>query len=176
MLSLRLRSSDYVSTLNDLEKIWNEVAPHRPFVAYFSDTNFNEQYETDDRFGNVFSIFSGLAIFVACLGLFGLTIYSTTQRQKEIGVRKVLGASMQSLVAMLSKDFIKLFLIAMVFAVPVAWYAMNAWLDGFAYRIDMSWQVFALAAVGTLMISLLTMSFKTVSAALANPVESLRDE
>ncbi|MEM8893728.1 MAG: FtsX-like permease family protein, partial [Bacteroidota bacterium] len=176
MLSIRLQSDDYVQTLAELEDIWMTVAPHRPFFAHFSSDNFNQQYETDARFGNVFSIFSGLAIFVACLGLFGLTIYSTTQRQKEIGVRKVLGASMQSLVAMLSKDFIKLFLIAMVFAVPIAWYAMNTWLDGFAYRIDMSWQVFVLAAVGTLMVSLLTMSFKTVSAALANPVESLRDE
>ncbi len=175
-LSLRLKSDNYTQTLTELENIWMTLAPHRPFIAQFSNDNFNRQYETDARFGNVFSIFSGLAIFVACLGLFGLTIYSTTQRQKEIGVRKVLGASMQSLVTMLSKDFIKLFLIAMVFALPVAWYFMNTWLEGFAYRIDMSWQVFAIAAVGTLVISLLTMSFKTVSAALANPVESLRDE
>ncbi len=176
MLSLKLKSSDYSRTLAELEDIWLTLAPHRPFVTHFSDNNFNRQYEADARFGNVFSIFSGLAIFVACLGLFGLTIFSTSQRQKEIGVRKVLGASMQSLVTMLSKDFIKLFLIAMVFAVPVAWYSMNSWLEGFAYRIDVKWQVFALAAVGTLLVSLLTMSFKTVSAALANPVESLRDE
>ena len=176
MLSLKLKSDDYVKTLTELEEIWMTVAPHRPFVAHFNNANFNKQYEADARFGNVFSIFSGLAIFVACLGLFGLTIYSTAQRQKEIGVRKVLGASMQGLVTLLSKDFIKLFLIALVFAVPVAWYSMNSWLDGFAYRIDIGLQVFALAAVGTLLVSLLAMSFKTIAAALANPVESLRDE
>ena len=176
MLSVKLRSHNYQETLTEIEKIWKTLVPHRPFVAHFKDTHFNEQYEADARFGSVFSIFSGLAIGVACLGLFGLTVFSTAQRRKEIGVRKVLGASTQRLVSLLSLDFIKLFLLAVFIAVPVSWYAMQLWLEGFAYRTAVSWEVFALAACCTLGVSLLTMSFNTLSAARANPTASLRDE
>jgi putative ABC transport system permease protein len=176
VLSLKLNSTDFSRTLSELEIIWQQIVPHRPFDTRFVDQNFNKQYEADERFGMIFSIFSGLAIFVACLGLFGLTIYSTTQRNKEIGVRKVLGASTSSIVAMLSKDFISLFVISLVIAVPLSWYVMNNWLEGFAYRISLGFEVFAIAAVITLLIALLTMSFKTVKAARANPVDSLKTE
>lgn len=176
MLSMRLNSRDFQTTLSELESIWNGFAPHYPFVTRFNDQNFNKQYETDARFGNVFSIFSGLAIFVACLGLFGLTIFSTAQRAKEIGVRKVLGASVQKIVALLSYDFIKLYLFSLVMAIPVSYWVMDQWLDGFAYRISMSWGVFVVAALVTLIVSMATMSLKTIGAALANPTKSLRDE
>ncbi|MEM7297276.1 MAG: FtsX-like permease family protein, partial [Bacteroidota bacterium] len=176
MLSLKLSSTNYYQTLEELEELWNELVPHYPFVAHFNDANFNKQYEEDERFGTTFSIFSGLAMLVACFGLFGLTIYSTAQRTKEIGVRKVLGASIRQLVTLLSTDFLKLYLISLLIAIPVSWYTMNSWLDGFAYQIQLDWKVFFLAASATLIVSFITMSFKTVSAALANPTESLRDE
>ncbi len=176
VLSLKLNSDDYSRTLSELEEIWYNVAPHRPFDTRFVDQNFNKQYESDERFGKIFTIFSGLAIFVACLGLFGLTIYSTAQRNKEIGVRKVLGASVGRIVTLLSKDFILLFLISLVISVPLSWYVMNSWLDGFAFRISLGFEVYAIAALITLMVAFITMSFKTIKAALANPVDSLKDE
>ncbi len=176
VISLRLKSADYSKTLAELETIWQKTVPHRPFDTRFVDQNFNKQYEADQRFGMIFSVFSALAIFVACLGLFGLTIYSTAQRNKEIGVRKVLGATTGRIVALLSKDFLILFVIAMILAIPLSWYVMNSWLDGFAYRISLGFEVFALSAIVTLIVAFITMSFKTVQAALANPVESLRDE
>lgn len=175
-LSLKLKSDDYSRTLGELEELWSEIAPFRPFVAYFNDSNFNQQYEADERFGTVFSVFSTLAIFVACLGLFGLTIYSTAQRAKEIGVRKVLGATTRQIVSILSVDFIKLLVASLVLAIPVSLYVMNNWLEGFAYRTAIGWEVFALATIGTLALSLVTMSFKTVSAARTNPAEILKDE
>lgn len=176
VISLKLNSEDYSKTLADLESIWQSTIPHRPFDTRFADQNFREQYEADERFGMIFSVFSMLAIFVACLGLFGLTIYSTAQRNKEIGVRKVLGASTSRIIALLSKDFLALFVVALIVAIPLSWYVMNSWLDGFAYRISLGFEVFATSAIVTLIVAFITMSFKTVNAALANPVESLRDE
>lgn len=175
-ISLKLNSQDFSTTLGELEDIWQEIVPHRPFDSRFADQNFEAQYDADERFGMIFSVFSALAIFVACLGLFGLTIYSTAQRNKEIGVRKVLGASISHIVAILSKDFLVLFIIALFIAVPLSWYVMNSWLDGFAYRITLGFGVFAISSVITLAVAFITMSFKTVNAALANPVDSLRDE
>jgi len=176
MISLRLKSNNYSETLRELETIWTEMFPHYPFIAHFNNASFNQQYEADERFGSIFTVFSFLAMVVACLGLFGLTLYSTTQRTKEIGVRKVLGASTSRIVTLLSLDFIKLFGIALLIAIPISWYAMTSWLSDFAYRISVSWEVFLMAAFVTLAISLITMSFKTVTAALSNPVDSLRDE
>lgn len=176
VVSLKLNSNDYSKTLTELEALWQELAPHRPFDTRFVDQNFNAQYETDERFGMIFSIFSGLAIFVACLGLFGLTIYSTAQRNKEIGVRKVFGASTVRIVTLLSKDFLVLFAVSLLISIPLSWYVMNSWLDGFAYRITLGFELFALAASVTLMVAFATMSFKTVNAALANPVDALRDQ
>lgn len=176
VISLKLNSQDFSKTLSELENIWLETIPHRPFDIRFADQNFDSQYEADERFGMIFSVFSALAIFVACLGLFGLTIYSTAQRNKEIGVRKVLGASTGRIITLLSKDFLILFVIALIIAVPLSWYVMNSWLDGFAYRISLGFEIFGIAALITLLVAFATMSFKTVNAALANPVDSLRDE
>ncbi|NQZ78750.1 MAG: ABC transporter permease, partial [Ekhidna sp.] len=176
VISLKVNSENYAKTLSELENIWQKHIPHRPFDSRFADQNFDSQYEADERFGMIFSIFSALAIFVACLGLFGLTIYSTAQRNKEIGVRKVLGASVSRIIALLSKDFLMLFFIALIISVPLSWYVMNNWLDGFAYRITLGVDVFVIAAAVNLFVSFITMSFKTVRAAMANPVESLRDE
>ena len=124
----------------------------------------------------MFTIFSGIAIFIACLGLFGLAAFATSQRVKEIGVRKVLGASVGNIVTLISKDFLWLVLIAAVIAVPVAWYAMSTWLEDFAYRINLPWWMFALAGFIALLVALGTVSFQAVRAAVANPVKSLRSE
>lgn len=176
MFSIRMSSQNHSNTLQELEEIWNELVPHRPFLAHFEDEKFNDQYKADERFGMIVATFSGLAILIACLGLFGLTVYSTAQRAKEIGIRKVLGAPIFQIVALLSKDFITLFVISLIISIPLSWYLMSSWLDGFAYRISMGWELFAIAALVTLLISLLTISWKTVSTALANPVQSLKDE
>ncbi len=176
MISLRMNSTNYSKTLEELEAIWRKFAPHYPFNPHFNNANFNRQYEADKRFGLIFSTFSGLAIFVACLGLFGLTIYSTVQRTKEIGIRKVLGSSAGRIVAMLSKDFITLFLAALLIATPFAWFVMDNWLNAFAYRISIGIEVFLVSGALTLLISLATMSFKTVVAARSNPVDALRSE
>src|SRR6185436_16291588 len=137
---------------------------------------FNRQYENERLFSKAFGIFAALAIFVACLGLFGLAMFSTIQRTKEIGVRKVLGASVSNILLLISKDFVKLVLIASVIAFPVAWWVMNKWLQDFTYRVNIGWSVFAVAATAALLIALLTVSFQAVKAAIANPVKSLRTE
>lgn len=175
-LSIELQSNDYSKTLDELESLWNRLVPNYPFVAYFNNANFNRQYESDERFGTVFTIFSSLAMFVACLGLFGLTIYSTNQRAKEIGVRKVLGASIQSIVTLLSYDFVKLFIVSLLISIPISFFIMDKWLENFAFRTTIEWQVFVISAVITLILSLITMSFRTVRAALSNPAHILKDE
>ena len=175
-ITLKLNSTNYRQTLTELEKIWNDLAPHRPFVHNFLDDKFNQQYGEDQQFGHVFTVFAGLAIFIACLGLFGLTIYSTAQRTKEIGIRKVLGASAQSILKLLSIDFLKLFGISVLIAIPISYFMMSQWLQDFAYSIGISWQVFAVACLVSLLVSLVTMSLKTIRAAVSNPVDALRNE
>ena len=130
-----------------LENNWKKFAPNTPFDYSFLDDEFDALYRSEQRMGTVFGIFTFLSIFVACLGLFGLSIYTAERRKKEIGVRKVLGASVQSVVALLSKDFLKLVFISAIIAFPVAWFAMNKWLEDFAYRITISWMVFIIAAI-----------------------------
>lgn len=174
--SVRLKSRDLGGVLTELEALWKDAVPYYPFNSYFNDISFNDQYEADERFGMIFYSFSILAIFVACLGLFGLTIYTSNQRAKEIGIRKVLGASVQRIVSILSLDFIKLFGIALLLAIPLSYWIMSNWLGSFAYQTSISWQVFVFAAIITLVVSLLTMSFKTVSAAMSNPTKILKDE
>ena len=142
----------------------------------FLDNEFDALYRSEQRMGAVFGIFTFLSIFVACLGLFGLSVYTAERRTKEIGVRKVLGASVQSVVALLSKDFLRLVLLSAVVAFPVAWIAMNKWLEDFAYRITIGWSVFFVAAIAAILIALFTISFQAIKAAVANPVESLRTE
>jgi putative ABC transport system permease protein len=140
------------------------------------DEKFNAQYKNDQLFGKVFGLFSSLAICIACLGLFGLSLFATAQRTKEVGVRKVLGASVTNIVLLLSKDFVGLVLSANLIAFPVAWWIMHNWLKDFAYRIEISWWIFAAAGLMALVVALLTISLHAIRAALANPVKSLRSE
>ena len=174
--SIRIKSDNLSSTLADIENIWKDLAPHRPFVYTFLDDNFNRQHKADEQFGSIFGVFAGIAIFVACLGLFGLTAYTTSQRTKEIGIRKVLGASSVQIVALLSSSFLKLFAVAMVIAVPASWFFMKNWLNGFAYRTDINFWVFGLAGLLALSIALITISWQSFKAAMANPIDSLRSE
>src|SRR4030095_14559218 len=142
----------------------------------FMDDDFNKTYTAEQQTGKLFITFAVFAIFIACLGLFGLVTYAAEQRTKEIGIRKVLGASVGGIVAMLSKDFAKLVLIASIVAFPVGWWAMNKWLQSFAYRINISWWVFLAAGVTAIVIALITVSFQAIKAAISNPVKSLRTE
>ncbi|WP_018618103.1 ABC transporter permease [Spirosoma luteum] len=175
-LTVQLTADQMPEKIAALERIYKASYPGNPFKYYFADENYNKQYQTEQQYGQVFTIGSALAIFIACLGLFGLAAFTTEQRTKEIGVRKVLGASIGSIVTLLSKDFIKLVLIAIVIASPVAWYGMNRWLQDFAYKIDIAWWMFALAGLLAVGIALLTVSFQSIKAALMNPVKSLRSE
>ncbi|WP_026954484.1 ABC transporter permease [Algoriphagus vanfongensis] len=175
-MSLKLNTENLPATLAEIEGIWTSLAPHRPFIYSFLDEDFNTQYESDFRFRQIFTTFSILAIFIACLGLLGLATYTAEQRTKEIGVRKVLGANTGNIVALLSKDFIKLVFIAILIATPVAWYGMNQWLEGFAYQVGVQWWVFLISGFLAVMIALLTISFQSIKAASMNPVDSLRSE
>ena len=147
-----------------------------PYQYTFLDENFLKLYESEQRQETIFTTFACIAIFIACLGLFGLSAFAISQRVKEIGVRKVLGANTGTIVTLLSKEFLKLVLIAAVIAFPVAWYAMHNWLQDFAYRIHIQWWVFVIAGCAALLIALATVSFQAIKAALANPVKSLRTE
>ena len=146
------------------------------FDYYFLDESFNRQYTNDQLFGKVFAIFSAFAIFIACLGLLGLSLFSTAQRTKEIGIRKVLGASVVKIVTLLSKDFLRLVVIAFIIASPVAWWIMHQWLQDFEYRIGISVWIFFVAGLLAIIIALGTISFQAIKAAMANPVKSLRAE
>ncbi|HXL56334.1 MAG TPA: FtsX-like permease family protein, partial [Chitinophagaceae bacterium] len=175
-ISVRINSSDIPNVLAQIKNKWKAIAPSQPFDYSFMDEDFNKLYTTEQRTGQIFITFAVLAILIACLGLFGLVTYAAEQRTKEIGIRKVLGANVANIVTMISKDFLKLILIASIIAFPVAWWAMNKWLQDFAYRVNVSWWVFALAAVLVVLIALMTISFQSIKAALANPVKSLRTE
>jgi len=176
LFSLRVKAGDEAGTVERVEKAWRTLVPQWPFEYFFLDEQFDRQYRAEERFGQLFLYFSSLAIFIACLGLLGLISYITVQRTKEIGVRKVLGASVGNIVLLLSRDFLWLVGVALVVAVPVSWYAMNRWLENFAYHTQVGWWIFALAGGLALLIALLTISFQAIKAALANPVNSLRSE
>jgi len=147
-----------------------------PFEYTFLDEDVQKQYETEVTLSNIINSFTLMAILISCLGLFGLAAFSAEQRTKEIGIRKVLGASVFNLTSLLSKDFIRLVMIAIVIATPISWWAMTKWLQGFAYRINIAWWMFALAGLLAIAIALFTVSFQAIRAALANPVKSLRTE
>lgn len=172
----KVKGDDLSGTIAKIEKEWKSLTPDTPFDYSFLDTDFEALYDSDKRMGTVFGLFTFLSIFVGCLGLFGLAAYTAERRTKEIGIRKVLGASVQGLVALLSKDFIRLIVIAFVIASPLAWYFMNKWLQDFAYRINIEWWVFAAAALIALVIAFFTISSQAIKAAVANPVKSLRTE
>jgi putative ABC transport system permease protein len=152
------------------------VAPQRPFLYNFLDQQFNQQYESEQHFGYLFSLFSFLAIFIACLGLFGLATFTAQQRTKEIGIRKVLGASVANIVVLIAKDFMRLVVIAIVIAVPLCLLVMNRWLNDFAYRVAISPAIFIATAAIALFIALTAISWQSVKAALANPVRAIRSE
>jgi len=147
-----------------------------PFSYSFLDERINNTYLAERKTGTILGIFAGLTVFVACLGLFGLATFTTYQRTKEIGIRKVLGATVSNIIRLLVTDFVKLIGIAVVIAVPFAWWAMNQWLEDFAYRIDIQWWMFAAAGLAAVTIALLTVGWQAIKAAVANPVDSLRDE
>ncbi|XWW46886.1 ABC transporter permease [Fibrella sp. USSR17] len=159
-----------------VEQLWKKIYPQYPFEYAFLDENYNRLYRDEQRTGNLFIFFAGVAIVICCLGLFGLAAYTAEQRTKEIGVRKVLGASVPSLIGLLSKDFLALVAVGILLAAPIAWWAMGSWLQGFIYRIDLQWWMVALAGLLAVGIALLTVSFQSIKAALMNPVESLRSE
>jgi len=175
-IAVRIRPEASAETIAFLGTTWNNFSPERPFEFFMLDENLNQLYRSEETLGRVAGAFSLLAIMIACLGLFGLTAFITEQRTKEIGIRKVLGASVTGVVGLLSKDFLKLVLIANLIAWPVAYTIMSQWLENFAYRIEIGWWVFALAGGAALAIAVLTVSFQAIRAALANPVEALKYE
>jgi putative ABC transport system permease protein len=175
-LAVRLKAGNVQESIAQLEKKWKEIAPEQPFRYSFLDEQIKNEYAEEKRSGNLFSLFSGLAIVIACVGLFGLSAYTASLRTKEIGVRKVLGASVAGVTLLLSKDFTKLVLVAFVLAVPISWWAMHNWLQSFAYRIALGAQPFAMAGVAALVIAWCTVSYQSIKAAMVNPVRSLRSE
>ncbi|MFY7839383.1 MAG: ABC transporter permease [Lacibacter sp.] len=174
--AFKVSAGDVTGLIKNIETKWKTMAPDMPFSYQFLDDSFDNMYRAEQRVGKVALSFALLAIFIACLGLFGLAAYMAEQRTKEIGVRKVLGASVTSITTLLSKDFVKLVCIASLIAFPVAWWAMSTWLRDFAYRVNISWWVFALAGFVALLIAVLTVSSHAIKAALTNPVKSLRNE
>ena len=175
-LAFKVNTSDMPNLLSQIESKWEKAAPDMPFLHSFLDDSFNEMYRAEQRIGKVAIIFAFLTILIACLGLFGLVTYIIEQRIKEIGIRKVLGASVASIVGILSLDFLKLVLISIFIGSPVAYFAMNYWLRDFASRIDIAWWVFVLAGFSAITIAILTVIFQATKAALSNPLESLKTE
>ncbi len=175
-LYIRVKSDNIQESIAAIESVWKSFEPAYPFEYSFLDESFDKMYRAEQRAGKLFTYFAAVAILISCLGLFGLAAFTAEQKTKEIGIRKVLGASTTSIAVLLSKEFTRLVLIALVIASPLAWFLMNKWLDDFAYRIHISWWIFAVAAVIALLIAWLTVSYQSVKAALANPVKSLRSE
>jgi putative ABC transport system permease protein len=169
-------STNYPSLLARMEKIWRRNAPGVPFEFTFLDEEVQRQYETEIVMGNIINCFTLIAVFISCLGLFGLAAFSAEQRSKEIGVRKVLGAGVAGITRLLSVDFLKLVVLAFVIATPVAWWCMYRWLETFAYRITLRWWMFGCAGLAAVLVALATVSFHAIRAAVANPVKSLRAE
>jgi len=169
--AFKVQQTDIPALIGNMEQLWNKMAPGYPFSYRFLDDAFDAMYRSEQRTGLLSLCFSAMAIVIACLGLFGLAAFTAEQRTKEIGVRKVLGASVTGIVRLLSKDFIKPVLFALVIASPIAWWTMNRWLQDFAYHIDIQWWVFAVAGLAAVVIALLTVSWQAIRAAVANPVE-----
>jgi putative ABC transport system permease protein len=175
-LIIKTKTANTAGLIATIKKDWDQLYSESPFSYSFLDDRYNATYREEKNTGILLGIFAALTIFVACLGLFGLATYTATQRTKEIGIRKVLGASVTGIITLLSKDFLKLVIIALLVATPIAWYAMTRWLQEFAYRINIPWQAFSVAAVAAITITIITISFQAIKAALGNPVDSLRNE
>ena len=176
LASFKFNSANTTALLQQVENKWKALAPGMPFSYRFMDNSFDEMYRTEQRIGKIVLTFSILAILIACLGLFGLATFIAEQRTKEIGIRKVLGASVQGIIGLLSKDFVRLVIISFIIAAPLAWWFMHQWLSDFAYRINIEWWMFAMAGFGAMFIALATVSFQAIRTALMNPVKSLRTE
>jgi len=175
-LSIKIAGNNVSGALAHIEKTWKQFLPESPYDYTFLDTRFDRLYESEQRQGTIFTLFSCIAIFIACLGLLGLSAFAISQRIKEIGIRKVLGADAGNIVGLLSKDFLKLVIVAAVIAFPVAWLMMNKWLEDFAYRINIPWWIFLIAGCIAAFVAFVTISFQALKAARSNPVKSLRTE
>jgi putative ABC transport system permease protein len=177
-MAFRINTRNMQDVIANIGHIYHAQAgmEGQPFSYTFLDDAFNQLYQSEQRTGKIFISFAILAVLIASLGVFGLITYAAEQRTKEIGIRKVLGASVSSIVAMLSVDFLKMVLLAFIIAAPLAWLIMNKWLENFAYRISIHWTVFALSIILMILITMLTVSFKAIKAALINPVKSLKSE
>lgn len=175
-IALRLAPGAVQDKLAAIESMWKEMAPNVPFEFDFMDDQIDKMYKGEQRMSAIFSLFAGLAIFIACMGLLGLSSFMITQRTKEIGIRKVLGASVSNIVQLLSKDFLQLVFLSLLIAIPLAWYFMSNWLDDFAYRVNIHWSTFVLAGITALGVAVLTISVQSVRAALSNPVDAIRSE
>jgi putative ABC transport system permease protein len=175
-LIVATNTKDYKKLLGRMGAIWHKLLPSVPFEYSFLDEAVQKQYETEITLSRIINSFTIIAIFISCLGLFGLAAFSAEQRRKEIGIRKVLGANVSGIVQLLSKDFLKLVFIAILISTPIAWWAMNKWLQAFAYKVDLSWWMFAAAGIIAVAIAMITVSFQSIKAAIANPVKSLRSE
>ena len=175
-VAVRIKGDNFSSSIKSLENLWKQFVNDRPLHYTFLDQTIAAQYESEQTTQRIFTTFSSLAIFIACIGLLGLVSYTTQQRTKEISIRKVLGASAASILGMLSKDFLKLVTVASIIGFPLAWWAMSKWLEDFAYRVNISLWVFVAAAFGALAIALITISFQSIKAAISNPAKNLRSE
>ncbi len=175
-IALRINTANITSLISNIKSKWSNFASGQPFTYTFLDEEFSNLYKSEQRIGKISGTFSLLAIFIACLGLFGVTAFMSEQRKKEISIRKVLGSSVGEIVTLLSKDFLKLIFISFLIATPTAWYVMYNWLQDFAYRTDVRWWIFATTGIMTLLIALISMSFQAIKAAIANPVKNLRTE
>jgi putative ABC transport system permease protein len=176
ILHIKIDGRDIQNTIAKVESVWSEVQTDQPFEYTFLDEEFQEQYQNDERRGQIFTIFAGLTMAIACLGLLGLASYTAEQRTKEISIRKVVGASTQTLVYLISREFVILVAISIVIGLPIAYYFMEQWLQNFAFAMDISWVSFAVVSIIALIITFGTVSFHTVRAALANPVDALKEE
>jgi putative ABC transport system permease protein len=176
VILIRTQKGQTTQALASLAKVYKDINPNYPFDYQFVDAEYKKLYSSEQVMSSLSVIFAIVAIMISSLGLLGLVMFSAEQRVKEFGVRKVLGASMGSLVALFAQDFMKLVMIAFLVAMPLGWYAMHAWLQDFAYRVDLSWWIFALAAIISILIAFAVLSYEAVKTALANPVKSLRSE
>ncbi|MFD0798916.1 FtsX-like permease family protein [Maribacter chungangensis] len=175
-IAVKLKAGNFSEALANIESVWNRMAPGQPFNYRFMDESFNATYDTEQRLGKIFTVFTFLSILIACLGLFGLAAFNAQKRTKEIGIRKVLGASVGQISYRLTTDFLKMVGIAILIALPLGWFVMNKWLEDFSYRIEIAWWVFALAALLAVGVAILTVSYQSIKAAIVNPVRSLRTE
>lgn len=173
---VKVKAENTASTIASLGNIWKTRVTHRPFDYHFLDEDFNSLYKAEERTAKIFTLFAGLAIILACLGLFALAAFTTIQRTKEIGIRKILGANVTNITVLVAKQFLSLVGIAILIATPLAWWAGNSWIQDFAYRTDLSWWIFAIAGLAAVVIALATVSYHAIRAAMSNPVKSLRSE